>query len=184
VNKPTDTPARRGKQARRLSLKELKAERWRETKCQIVARQFSKWFSDRGVSTVFVDDLTDIRDQNPARLGAVIYNRIQEWPYYQLQTRLISCLEEAGITAIRNEVKDISRICPECSHKNEATTVYRDRLFKCERCGYTRHIDVVAAINNMKRGCARLRDDTDAAAKQLTGTELEVLSNRFTVLSI
>lgn len=131
-----------------------KGERWRKTKCQIVARKLARWFQKHGVSLVYIDGFKGIRDGLPERLegGKYIWDRVQEWPYYQLQTRLISCLEEYGIAYEVLDSHHISQRCPKCGIVDVKNRNLRYRQLRCVSCGYRRHLDVAAAWNVMARG--------------------------------
>jgi transposase len=135
---------------------EEKAERWRRTMCQTMARQLARWFSARKVNVVYIDDMTGIRDGEPEKLegGKAVWNRIQEWPYYQFQMRLTSCLEEEGIRAVIVPAVYISQRCPQCGTVNKDNRDLRTWRLRCqnEACNYVRHLDVAAAQNVLARG--------------------------------
>lgn len=134
------------------------AERWRETRNQTIARRLARWLAARNVSTLYIEDFTGIRMGEPERLagGKYVWDRIQEWPYYELGSRLTACLEEEGITTVVVPPQYISQRCPKCG---EVRPAHADRVkwqLKCStpRCGFRRHLDVAAALNVLSRGRA------------------------------
>lgn len=128
-----------------------KAERWRETRCQVIARRFVAWLIKEGVTRLYLDDFSGIRDERPENLekGTWIWERIQEWPYYQLEMRIGSCCEEAGIETIRRSPQGISQACSFCGSR--AVTV-SSRKISCQECKKSRHLDVSAAAVNLQAG--------------------------------
>lgn len=135
---------------------EDKAGRWRQTRCQVIARQLARWMAARGVATVYIEDFSGIRDGVPEKLegGKWVWNRIQEWPYYQLQMRLISCLEEEGISTVIVPAEFISQRCPSCGHTDVKNRDLKAWKLCCGKCGWKRHLDVAAAMNILARGQA------------------------------
>lgn len=138
-----------------------KAERWRQTRCQTIARRFVSWLVTKKIRRLYIDDFSGIRDQPPERLdgGKWIWDRIQSWPAYQLQTRIESCCEEVGIEAIvrtprhpDHPEKGIQITCPRCAHASAENLDYRKRRFRCVECKFTRHMDVAASMNNLAWG--------------------------------
>jgi putative transposase len=51
--------------------------------------------------------------------------------------------------------KNTSRTCPHCGHVSADNRLTQAR-FKCVKCGYENHADVVGAINVLRRGEAML----------------------------
>lgn len=133
-----------------------KASNWRQTRNQTLARRLARWLVERNVSTVYLEDFTGIRQGEPEKLagGKLVWDRIQEWPYYELGMRLSSCLEEEGVTVLVVPPQYISQRCPRCG---EVRVEHVDRRFwqlKCTtpRCGFRRHLDVATALNVLARG--------------------------------
>jgi len=135
---------------------EDKATRWRETKCQVIARQLARWLDQEGVTCCYVEDFVGIRHSPPEKLegGVPVWQRIQEWPYHQLLTRLVSCLDELGIETVVVAPQDMSRTCPDCGLVDERAIDRRAWVFKCTApgCGFKRHLDVTFAMNLRVRG--------------------------------
>lgn len=149
-----------------------KGERWRQTKCQTIARRFAEWCAKEHVKTVYIEDFSGIRkgDEKLLQGGKRIWDLIQEWPYYQLQTRMVSCLEEVGIQALLVDPKYVSQTCPKCSEVDRESMDLKQHKFRCTSCGYTRHLDLVAAANVRSRGASgelkESKKDQKAARKK------------------
>lgn len=143
---------------------EAKGERWRATKCQTIARRFVAWIVEQGVTVLYMENLSGIRDGEPEKLegGKFVWDRIQEWPYYQLGERIQSCCAEAGIEVVERPAFYVSQRCPvaDCGYTDESNVDLRHRMFCCQRCGYKRHLDAVAAENVRRDG---ERDRAEAA---------------------
>jgi hypothetical protein len=129
-----------------------KAERWRRTRCQVIARRFAEWCAARGIARVYVEDFSGIRDGEPDRIGERNWIRVQEWPYYQLEQRIRSCLEERGIQVETVSARWISETCPSCGHVDPANTDLARWRIRCTRCRRSRHLDLGAAANVLARG--------------------------------
>ena len=135
-----------------------KAERWRQTKCQVIARQFARWVHDHGYTCVYMEDFSAIRDSLPERMqaGKRAWDLVQEWPYYQLGQRMQSCLEELGIQTVTVPAQQISQICPLCGTTDKSHIDLKHRKFRCSNpeCLHVDHLDAVAARNVLTRGLA------------------------------
>lgn len=128
-----------------------KGEAWRETRCQTIARRFVGWLVTEGVGRLYIDDFSGIRDQPPETLwqGEWIWKKIQEWPYYKLQTKIISCCEEVGIECVVRTPKHISGTCPKCGSRE---CEFRNRKLLCRECKHSVHWDIGAAQINLRDG--------------------------------
>lgn len=126
-----------------------KAERWRKSRCQVIARRLANWLGDRGVSKVYLEDFSGIRDGLPEKLegGQYVWQRIQEWPYYQLGMRLTSCLEELGITVETIDASFHSQRCPRCGHTCKENRDLKQWKLRCVSCKWSRHLDIAHCMN-------------------------------------
>lgn len=139
-----------------------KAERWRETKCQTIGRQFAKWVKEHGYTAVYIEDLSGVRDSPHEKLRSKskhVWDMIQEWPFYKLQQAIQSCLEEYGILVTvvpAGRTADypggISETCPSCGSVSPGYMHLKTRTFECTACGHREHLDVAAAKNVLSRG--------------------------------
>lgn len=144
----------RDRTLRPIKVLQDKGQRWRKTKCQVIARRLATWLAERNVARVYVEDFAGIRDGEPEKLegGLHVWTRIQEWPYYELQMRLSACLAESGIETIVVDPHYISQTCPRCGHVHEDNRDLRRWKLRCVKCKYTRHLDIAAAQNVLARG--------------------------------
>lgn len=131
-----------------------KAGRWRETRCQTIARRFALWCQKENVSRVYIEDFSGIRAGDPDRLegGPTVAQRIHEWPYHQLGSRIVSCCQELGIEVTEVPPEYISQTCPRCGSVSEANRDLKTWKLRCAACRYIKHLDVAAAMNVLARG--------------------------------
>lgn len=126
-----------------------KAERWRQTKCQTIARRLTEWLVRKKISTVLVENFSGIRQSD---LGNDHLNQLlQEWPYYQLEMRLRACCDEAGIAVETMEPHYISQECPACGATGQDHVDLGNWKHRCPACDYREHLDVSAARVLLKR---------------------------------
>ena len=145
-------------------------EAWRDTRCQVIARRFVNWLVAEGVGRLYIDDFSGIRDQPPEDLkrGEWIWNRIQEWPFYKLQMKIISCCEENGIEAVIRNPKHISGTCPKCGSRE---VKYVSRKLHCGACRHVVHWDVAAAEINLRDGERERRGEKEIEPKLKKGSK-------------
>ena len=131
-----------------------KAARWRQTKNQTIARNFVNWLCSRGVGVLYIEDLSGIRDGEPRNLegGKATWQRIQEWPYFELGSRILACAHEAGIRTFQVPAHYITQTCPHCGYVSADNVDLKRRKIKCGKCGRAEHIDIAAAANVLARG--------------------------------
>ena len=140
-----------------------KAARWRQTRNQVIARRAAEWLAARSVDRLYVEDFEGIRGGEPETTpgGRWIWERIQEWPYFDLCSRLVSCCEEHGISVHVVPARYISQTCPACGKQDDALRQLGTWRIKCP-CGFRRHLDVAAAMNVRARGeAARITGSSD-----------------------
>lgn len=143
-------------------------EAWRDTRCQTIARRFVNWLVAEGIGRLYIDDFSGIRDSVPEGLmrGESIWSRIQEWPFYKLQMKVISCCEEHGIETVIRNPKRISGTCPKCRSRN---VVFQKRKLHCKDCRHVVHWDIAAAQINLLDGEAERRGDKEVEPKKVKG---------------
>jgi hypothetical protein len=138
-----------------------KATNYRTTRIQTLARRLASRLAEAGVTTLYVQDFQGIRDSAPEKLATGsearnvwIWERIQEWPYAEMQSRIVSCCEEMGIRCVTLEARYNSQRCPVCGQIDaEFRDLVRWRL-RHRGCGMSRHLDVGHAMNALARGVA------------------------------
>lgn len=125
--------------------------RWRATTNQTLARAFVKWLVDHEVTHLRMEDLSGIRDSVPKggsrTIAEPVRHLIEEWPYFDLGTRIKSCCEEAGIAIEVVPATLISQRCSACGHTARDNVQLADRKMICVSCGAKIHLDVNAARN-------------------------------------
>lgn len=132
-----------------------KADRWRQTKCQTIARAFAIWCKNQGYTKVYMEDFMGIRDGLPEKLqgGKPVWDLVQEWPYYQLGQRIVSSLEEFGIaTDVSVNPDGITQTCRKCGARSPDHVKLATRKFVCASCDHKEHLDVNTAGNVLSRG--------------------------------
>lgn len=142
-----------------------KAERWRATRNQVIGRRAAEWLASRNVSRLYIEDFEGIRNGEPDTTpgGRWVWERIQEWPYFDLCSRLVSCCEEHGISVHVVPAKYISQTCPACGKQDDALRNLGKWQLRCS-CGFKRHLDIAAAMNVRARGeAAHASGNTDSA---------------------
>jgi transposase len=132
-----------------------KVDRWRRSTNQRHARRLVEWLVKNDVRVLFIEDLSSIRDGEPERLegGEHVWKRVQEWPFYDVGTRIESCANEAGIVCKVVSAGYISTRCPSCETVSDDNRDLRRWRMRCE-CGYKRDLDQAAAENVLTRGLA------------------------------
>lgn len=141
-----------------------KGERWRQTKCQTIARQLTKWLVKQGISTLLVEDFQGIRDTDLE--SEYVRQLVQEWPYYQLEQRIRACCAEEGIHVETRPSFFISQECPGCGHVDEANADLRHWQHRCVKCSYREHLDASAARILLKREHEAPDDDAPPKSKR------------------
>jgi hypothetical protein len=131
---------------------QAKGERWRQTRNQTIARQFGRWCMEQGIGMVFIEDFSGIRAGEPPSGNEWIWQRIQEWPCYQLQMRIQSVLEELGIRYKVVSAQFISQTCPACGQTEPDHRDLKRWRLSCNHCDYSRDLDVAACGNVLRRG--------------------------------
>ncbi len=133
-----------------------KAARWRRTRAQTAARRAAQWLDARGVTRVYMEDLTGIRHGEPEAPvgGEHVWKRVQEYPLYDHGMRFRNCCDELGIEVVTVDAEYISQRCPECSATSKSHRDLRYWKLRCSRCGFARDLDVAAALNVIARGQA------------------------------
>lgn len=142
-----------------------KGERWRASKNQTIARQLSRWLDAQGVGVVFVEDFSGIRNGEPERLevakssvgqAQLVWQRVQEWPYHDVQMRLSACEAERGATTVVLLPHYNAQRCPECGHVDEQNRDLKRWKIACTSCGHKENLDVASARNVLARGLEKL----------------------------
>lgn len=147
----------RGGHGRKRALRPIehlqgKADRWRRTKSQTVARQFVLWCKRQGYTRILMEDFQGIRDGAPEALkgGEYVWERLQSWPYYDLGSRIASCAEELGMLVEVGDPTGNTQRCPKCGVVDPAIVDLKHRLVHHEGC-FKRHIDIAFCMNALAK---------------------------------
>lgn len=143
----------RNRTLRPIEALEGKARRWRETWCQTKAREHVRWLAKQGVTDLIYEDFSGIRDAPVESLegGVYVWQRIQEWPYGQLGSRIVACCDEVGIRTHKRDPAYNSQTCPKCGHVSPDNVDLRYRKLRCTKCGHAEHLDVAYCRNALER---------------------------------
>ena len=107
----------------------------------------------RGISTIIVGDLKDIRtgkDGEARNWGASGNQDLHKWPFETIfnQLKYKGALE--GISVIKVGEEYTSQTCCMCSTRDKTNRVHRG-LYVCKSCGAIIHADVNGAVNILKK---------------------------------
>ncbi|PTQ54198.1 MAG: Mobile element protein [Hydrogenibacillus schlegelii] len=120
-----------------------KEARWMKDQDHKISRAIVDWCLARGVSTIRMEKLEGIRRRNTRKRD--FGRSLHSWSFYRLQQFIAYKARLAGIRVEWVNPKDTSRTCPRCGHcAKENRNGIR---FRCRKCGYEAHVDVVGAWN-------------------------------------
>jgi IS605 OrfB family transposase len=88
-----------------------------------------------------LEDLTHLRE--------TVDDPIHDWPYAEIQEKIVSKAQEEGIPVTMVDPRNTSTTCRKCGETNPA--MRQERQFECWECGYEVHADVNAAVNIAQR---------------------------------
>jgi IS605 OrfB family transposase len=112
-------------------------ERYTEQVLDTASREIVDFAVEHRPTVIALETLTDYRK--------TAEDPIHDWPYAQLQEKIIYKATEEGIPVTMIEPRNTSVTCRKCGQTNPE---FRDGTeFKCTQCGYEVHADVNAAIN-------------------------------------
>jgi hypothetical protein len=156
---------------------EAKGEQWRDTRLQVIAKRLGDWLLARGVTTVFLEDFSGIRDALPEKLivasgdetrGKWIWDRVQEWPYYRQQLSIASYLDARGVAVFLAAAGRTTTLCPSCGCDSDANRDLKAWRLKCIKCKFSRYLDVAQAMNTLQKG--------EVAAASADGAKLKAMN--------
>jgi len=107
----------------------------------IVSRRVVDLATEHTPCQIQLEDLTHLRE--------TVENAIHDWPYAEIQEKIVSKAQEEGIPVTMIDPRNTSVECRKCGEVNPA--MRSDRDFECWECGYKIHADVNAAINIAQR---------------------------------
>ena len=102
----------------------------------------------RGVSTIIVGDLKDIREGKD--WGSSGNQQLHKWPFDRIVKMLTYKARQKGIRIVGEKEHYTSQTCSVCDTRDKAGRVHRG-LYVCKHCGAVIHADVNGAVNILKK---------------------------------
>ena len=137
-----------GSRSAKRCLKRISGKERRHVKetNHIVSKAIIEEAVQKGISTIILEDLTNIRKR--IRGNKRIRSRLHRWSWYELQQFVAYKAQAKGIGIVYVNPAYTSLTCSICENFG-----CRDRgLFKCSNCGSKQHSDRNAAANLLKLG--------------------------------
>ncbi len=103
-------------------------------------RQVIDFCQQEQVGTLFIGNPHGVRNENKGRHHN---QRMSQWEYGKDIDYLTHKSKQARIESFTGSERGTSSQCPVCRHKHKP----RGRVWKCRKCGFTGHRDVVGSIN-------------------------------------
>ena len=107
----------------------------------------------RGVTTLIVGDVTDIRtekDGEAKNWGDLGNQKFHAWPFKKITDQLMYKGAMVGIAVHVISEAYTSQDCSCCNKRRKANRKYRG-LYVCNKCGMVLHADINGAINILKK---------------------------------
>lgn len=122
------------------AVKEMENQRDKYTDhmTNVASRRIVETAVEHRPCAIFLEDLTHYRE--------TAEDPIHDWPYNELQEKIIYKAKEEGIPVAKVNPRETSITCRKCNVTNPQSRKTRDE-FECVNCGYTVHSDVNAAMN-------------------------------------
>ena len=130
------------KHCRKLKRIEHKERRWMIDQDHKLSREIVDYAIQNGIKTIKMEMLSGIRKRTTSKSRKNSYS-INSWSFYRLQQFIVYKARLAGIRILFVDPRYTSQTCPSCGNKHKAI----DRLYRCSACGYTKHRDLIGAIN-------------------------------------
>jgi putative transposase len=99
---------------------------------------------ENNISVVYYGDLDSATRNTKKRIKSKkVTQKLAQWNHGQIIRYLQNKLSRYGIKMIKVPEYYTSQKCPHCSKLNKP----KGRCYKCRKCGYEQHRDIVGAIN-------------------------------------
>jgi putative transposase len=142
------------KTSKKLSKLYFQRNKWQNNLYNNVVAKMFRIFKRNNVSTMFVGDVKNIREDNDK--GTLCNQMLHNyWAFDKLYHKMTNKAEENGIEMIKITEEYTSQRCPICGDICKDNN--KDRIFICSFCGYVDHRDVVGAKNIMIKGMDSLQ---------------------------
>jgi IS605 OrfB family transposase len=105
-----------------------------------------------GIKVLAVEALKNVKykSRQKSKMATKAMNRVQWWSYPRTISKLQRLSEERGICMVEVPPAYTSQTCPECGFVHKENR--HGDLFKCIKCAYEDHSDIVGAVNIQRRG--------------------------------
>lgn len=100
-----------------------------------------------GVQTIVIGDVTHIR--RSAKYSKKSNQKIHQWPFSIVADMVTYKAEAVGIKVVKEDEAYTSQACPSCRNRKKVN----GRTYKCSKCGWEGHRDVVGASNIFRKAC-------------------------------
>ena len=97
------------------------------------------------IKEIRVENLKNLKKNIKGKFRKEFNNKFQRWNYGQVLIKLERKTEEEAVQFTRIPPAYTSQTCPQCHFKHKKNRVLE--RFKCLKCGYSEHADIVGAIN-------------------------------------
>ena len=127
------------KRTKRRVLQKL-AHQIRDARHKITSRYVSA-ARESGAKTIVLGNLKHIRKR--MRFGKKTNQKLHAWPFAELADMITYKADAVGIETEHISEAYTSQECPQCRHRYKP----KGRVYRCRKCGWTGHRDVVGASN-------------------------------------
>ena len=135
--------SRRWKKLKRAKDKTLTAlsHQLRDMRHKITSRFVSSGFRERRIETIVIGDIKNIR--HSINYGKKANQKLHQWAFSKFQHMITYKAKAVGITVETENEAYTSQTCPSCRHRKKTN----NRNYKCSKCGWNGHRDIVGASN-------------------------------------
>jgi len=112
-------------------------------------KQVKEIFQQNNLRLVVVEKLKNLKQGKSANRGKEFRKTLNNWNYRELLNIIQMRSEENRVSFRSVNPYKTSQTCPACSHVERGNR--SNEVFRCLRCGYSDHADVVGAANILTR---------------------------------
>ena len=134
--------SRRWKKLKRAKNKTLAAliSQLRDMRHKITSR-FVSTCRERKIETIVIGDIKNIRQS--INYGKKANQKLHQWAFSKFQHMITYKAKAVGINVEIEDEAYTSQTCPSCRHRQKKN----NRNYKCSKCGWNGHRDIVGASN-------------------------------------
>jgi len=104
---------------------------------------YLNWCVKNNISKIIYGDVDNTTRNSRGKLRKNINHKLNMWRFGKIIQQLNNKLTRFGIELIKVDEYYSSQTCPHCGNKKKIF----NRNYKCKKCGYKQHRDIVGAIN-------------------------------------